>query len=187
MTLASQHASPALRQDKLNVARNATADELEILGVSHSLLRARWRNLYVVRWYGDSTIAELSTVFKEIRQTADRHGTVVVASLLDSGCKPPTPEGRELISKHQAQMGDKLVALANLVDGQGFWASIVLNALLGIQNKKAARQQSERVFRKRDEACTWLAQFVMGNPTDQRLHEVLTECRDPANQVAHGL
>lgn len=151
--------------------------QLEILGASENLLRARWRNLYVMRWYGECTVAELDLVFAEMRATAERHETVAAVSLLDSGCKPPDTEGRLRVAHHQTQLGQKLVAVANLVDGQGFWASVVMNALIGIQARKSDRPSKERVFRKRNEACAWLAQFVKGRPGPEAVADVIDRSR----------
>jgi hypothetical protein len=153
--------------------------QLEIIETSPDLLRARSRNLYVMRWSGACSEKDLRTVFREMKELTRDHATVVVVSLLDSGATPPTAEGREIVAQQQAQLGDRLV-LANLVDGQGFWASIVLNALLGIQVVKSKRSDRERVFRDRQEACVWLKQFVAGEPPAHEVDRVIQRCREVA-------
>ncbi len=155
------------------------ASELQILSITRDLLRAQARNLYVMRWSGECAVRDLSVVFREIRQLSNKYETVVVLSLLDPGSQPPNADGRALVAKHQAQMSDRLV-LANLVDGQGFWASIVLNALLGIQNSMSSRLDKERVFRKREEACSWVQPFVVGNASAHDVAEVIRRCREAA-------
>ncbi len=176
MISASLRPEPTLTAKKIGLV-----SQLEILGISSNLLRARCRNMYIMRWSGECAVRDLSLIFREVTRLAEEYGNVVVVSLIDEGAKPPDADGRRVLARHQSQLADRL-ALANLVDGQGFWASIVLNALLGIQTIKSKRLEREKVFRQREEACEWVKQFVDGGALAHDIDRVLRQCREVAAQ-----
>ncbi len=150
--------------------------QLEIVHSSSDLVRAIYRNVYIMRWTGVSTTEDFEAIFADIRRLSAQHAIVAVINILDAGARPPSAEDRERVARHQALLADKL-AIANLVDGQGFWASIVLNTLLGIQTMKSKRSERERTFRKPDEAGAWLVPFIDGRATALEITSVVEQVR----------
>lgn len=131
-----------------------------LLGLDDGLLRAQWSNLFIMRWYGPSTVERLEVAFRDIRAVADQYGSVAMLSILEPGTTPPDEEARAMVAKYEHRLGRRLTAIAYLPYSQGFLTSTLMSLLVGLKQVRRNRTHQEKVFKSSQVASSWLESFV---------------------------
>jgi hypothetical protein len=116
-----------------------------------------WRNVLVAVWKTQATGAKVERLEKSIALMATRTpGIRSNVHVIVGGAELPTPEARAGFASLIKRNKNDVACVATVVCGEGFWASALRSATLGIQQVAGGSIES-RMFGTVDAAATWLA------------------------------
>jgi len=125
----------------------------------------------VVVWRGVMTPEAVEDVGALLHRTASRH-PAGIAFVTIAGFRAPIPsaEVRQRVVEIYSELGSTLTAVAQVVEGDGFWASAALCFIAGI-GLLHRHTHANKVFGDVGEASEWVASFELpGAPSAPELH-----------------
>jgi hypothetical protein len=87
---------------------------------------------------------------------AQRSSRVTTVQFLAAGSSIPTPDARAALNEMIVRYADRLIACAAIMEGTGFWASMMRSFLTGLQLFQR-NAWSTKFFSTPSEAAHWLA------------------------------
>lgn len=141
----------------------ATADPALVVDLPN-VLAYTFENLFLMLWRGPTTDAALDAIHLAMQALVDgRSDGIAIFSIIERGATPPSAEHRERVRLFQEQLDHRVLGLALLIDGMGFWASAVLGVATAITSARRVRFR-QRVCRSQDEAVQFIAAEAQGTP-----------------------
>lgn len=124
-----------------------------------------------VIWRGAMTPDAVEAVGALLHRTAARSPSGVAFITTASFRAPiPSAEARARIVEIYGELGSRLVAVAQVVEGDGFWASAALCFIAGI-GLLHRHAHANKVFGNIGDATDWIASLELPNsPTSSVLH-----------------
>lgn len=140
--------------------------------VEHTAFAARSLGPVVfVVWRGAMTADAVEAVGALLHRTAARSPSGI-AFVTTAGFRAPIPsaEARARIVEIYGELGSRLVAVAQVVEGDGFWASAALCFIAGV-GLLHRHAHANRVFGNIGDATDWIASLGIPDvPTSSVLH-----------------
>jgi hypothetical protein len=110
-------------------------------------------------WDGTPSAADGEAAVRLLANAARTEKQLLIVAVLAAGSKPPPTEVRDALAKELAQIGPKVAALANVVEGEGFRAAATRGVLTGMQLVIRA-PYPVRICVDAQEAATFLAEHA---------------------------
>jgi hypothetical protein len=143
-----------------------------------------WHDIAIVVWATQATVPLIEEFARLAEQVTQRHPRVSTVQLLATGSTIPTPDARAALNDLIARYADRAVGCAAIMEGSGFWASMMRSFLTGLQLFQRDGWKTKFCATSR-EAAQWLAD-LHAHQFDEILDaEQLTAAIDQLNARAH--
>jgi len=121
-----------------------------------------------VVWRGAVTLDSVGKVSALLHDTAREHREVVFITIAQFRAPIPSAEVRAQIVQTYAELGEALVGVAQVVEGEGFWASAALGFIAGL-SLLHRRGRTTKLFARVADALSWVDELPVRNrvPRDQ--------------------
>lgn len=92
-----------------------------------------WHDTAIVVWATQATVPLITEFSRLAEVMMERHTRASTVQILAPGSTIPTPDARVALNEVIARYADRLIGCAAIMEGSGFWASMMRSFLTGLQ------------------------------------------------------
>ena len=92
-----------------------------------------WQDTAIVVWATQATVPLIEEFARLADIMMERHSRASTVQILAGGSTIPTPDARIALNALIARYADRIVGCAAIMEGSGFWASMMRSFLTGLQ------------------------------------------------------
>jgi hypothetical protein len=133
--------------------------------------------LAVSIWEGISTPEKARAAASLLARMANTEPSLLVLAVLGPDVPPPDGEVREILTRQLRESGDRVCAMANVIEGRGFRAATVRAVLTGM-SLVLRTQRPDRVCDSVEEGASFLASLSDGRLTASDVIQAVTQLRE---------